>query len=335
MKAMQLRKPGGLDNLYLSELKSGTPSAGEIKVRVHASSLNYHDYIVAKGGMPYVKDGLIPMSDGAGVVMSVGEGVKEFLPGDRVVSTFFPDWEGGEPSNLKVTALPGDRIDGYACEEVVVPSHYFLKAPKSYSHAEAATLTCAGLTAWRALVVEGGLKAGDIVLTQGTGGVSIFALQIAKMFGATVIATSSSDAKIERLKSMGADHVINYKTNPEWGKEALSITADQGVDHVVEIGGAGTLNQSITASRMGGHISMIGVLTGFHGEVNTAALMLKQIKLKGITVGSREDLANMIRAVEANQLHPVIDKTFALEELEDAFRYQETNAHFGKICIEF
>src|SRR5690606_5074089 len=335
MKAVQLRKPGGLDNLYLSELDPGKPGPGEILVRVHATSLNYHDYIVCKGGMPYAKDGLVPMSDAGGEVVEVGDGVRALKAGDFVVSAFFPEWEGGEPHPSKLAALPGDRSDGYAREFAVVPAHHFLKAPRGYTHAEAATLTCAGLTAWRALVGEGGLKAGDIVLVQGTGGVAIFALQIAKMFGATVIATSKSDAKIARLKQLGADHVINYQTTPEWGAEANKLTGGRGVDHVVEIGGAGTLGESIKACRMGGHISMIGVLAGVQGAVNTAALMGKQIKLKGIMVGSRDNLRDMIHALEANNMKPIIDRSFPLEQLADAFRYQETNQHFGKICVEW
>lgn len=334
MKAMQLRSPGGLDNLYASELDAGKPGRGEILVRVHASSLNFHDYAVVNG-MLKTRDGVVPMSDGAGYVVEVGEGVTAFKAGDTVVSTFFPDWEGGEATPAKVAALPGERIDGFARELAVVPSHHFVKAPKDFSHAESATLPCAGLTAWRALVVEGGIKAGDTVLVQGTGGVSIFALQIAKMFGATVIATSSSEAKIERLKTLGADHVINYKTTPAWGKAAVAFTEGRGVDHVVEIGGAGTLNESIAAARHGGHVSMIGVLAGMQGDINTAVLMRKQIKLKGITVGSREQLRDFIRAIDVNGLKPVIDRSFELEQLADAFRYQASNAHFGKICVEF
>lgn len=334
MKAIQLRKPGGLDNLYLSEIDPGKPGRGEILVRVHATSLNYHDYSVCTGGLP-ADDGRIPMSDAGGVVVEVGAEVSGFKAGDHVISTFFPDWESGEPSHSKVMALPGDRTDGYAREYCVAPAHHFLHAPKGYSHAQTATLTCAGLTAWRALVVEGNLKAGDTVLVQGTGGVSIFALQIAKMFGATVIATSKSDEKLERLRQLGADHLINYRQVPTWGEKVAELANGRGVDHVVEIGGAGTLNESIKACRMGGHISMIGVLTGFQGPVSTASLMFKQIKLKGIMVGSRDDLRALIRAVEANRLEPVIDRSFAFEQLADAFRYQETNAHFGKICVEY
>lgn len=334
MKAMQLRKPGGVDNLYVADLDIGKPGHGEILVRVHATSLNFHDLAVVRG-MPNTKDGIVPMSDAGGVVFEVGAGVTDHEVGDHVVSAFFPEWEAGEPTPQKTYAVPGDRTEGYAREYAVVPAHHFLKAPKGYSHAEAATLTCAGLTAWRALVVEGGLKAGDSVLVQGTGGVSIFALQIAKMFGAEVIATSSSDAKIERLKTLGADHVINYKTTPQWGKKAMEIAGGRGVDHVVEIGGAGTLGESIKACRLGGHISMIGVLAGLQGEVSTVALMGKQIKLKGIMVGTRCNLKDFIRAVEINQLKPVIDKSYSLEDLAEAFKYQMSNAHFGKIVVEY
>lgn len=331
-KAMRLKKPGGLDNLRMADVETPAPGPGEITVRLHASSLNYHDYFVVKGMIP-VAEGRIPMSDGAGVVTAVGPQAEEFRVGDAVVSTFFPRWLAGESSLEKLALVPGDRSEGYARESVTAPETHFTRAPKGYTHAEAATLTCAGLTAWRALVVEGGLKAGDTVLVQGTGGVSIFALQFAKLNGACVIATSSSDAKLQRLRAMGADHVVNYKTAPEWGEAARKFTHGRGVDHVVEIGGAGTLAQSIRACRNGGHISLIGVLAGFSAELNTAAIMANQIRLVGITVGSREQQQAMIRAVDANGLKPVIDRSFPLDELADAFRYQESGAHFGKISV--
>jgi NADPH:quinone reductase-like Zn-dependent oxidoreductase len=331
-RAMRLRKPGGLEGLYLSDEDTPSPGPGEIAVRIHASSLNYHDYVVVLGMIP-TTDGRIPMSDGAGIVTAVGEGVREFSVGDHVVSTFFPSWLSGDPSLEKLSLVPGDRNDGYARESVVAPVAHFTRAPKGYSHAEAATLTCAALTAWRALVVEGRMKAGDTVLVQGTGGVSVFALQFAKASGCTVIATSSSDAKLERLKALGADHLINYKSMPEWGRAAQGITAGRGVDHVVEIGGAGTLGESMRACRNGGHISLIGVLAGLQGDVSTAALMSRQIRLIGITVGSREQQQDMIRAIDANGLKPVIDRSFPLEHLADAFRYQASAAHFGKICV--
>jgi NADPH:quinone reductase-like Zn-dependent oxidoreductase len=330
--AIRLRKPAGLDNLYLSESVAPAPQAGEITVRIRASSLNFHDYAVVRGLIP-VAENRIPMSDGAGIVTAVGENLHGIAVGDHVVSTFFPNWLSGRPALEKLALVPGDRSDGYAREEVTAPATHFTKAPVGYSDAEAATLTCAGLTAWRALVVEGQMKAGDTVLVQGTGGVSIFALQFAKASGCTVIATSSSDAKLERLGTLGADHLINYKTTPEWGDAALKVTGGRGVDHVVEIGGAGTLGQSVRATRNGGHISLIGVLAGFQGNVNTAALMGNQIRLIGITVGSRAQQLDMIRAIDANGIRPVIDRSFPLADIADAFRHQESGTHFGKICL--
>lgn len=333
MKAVRLAKPGGLDNLALVDLdEPGAPGAGEIRVRIHASSLNFHDYAVVAGFIP-TDDGRIPMSDGAGIVEAVGDGVDEFTVGDHVVSCFFPPWLNGSPEIGNFVSTPGDGIDGYARERVVTPASWFTRAPQAYSHAEAATLTTAGLTAWRALVVDGGLKAGDSVLVLGTGGVSIFALQLARAMGATVIATSSSDAKLERLRELGAAHTINYKTTEEWGKRVLELTGGRGVDHVVEVGGPGTLPQSIRAGRIGGHIALIGVLTGRAGEVPTALLMAKQQRLQGLIVGSRQHQLEFVRALDAGALKPVIDKTFALAELADAFRYEESGQHFGKICV--
>lgn len=334
MKVVKLAKPGGLDRLQMIDApEPDAPGPGEILVRIHASSLNYHDYGIASGRMP-TEDGRIPMSDGAGVVEAVGAGVTEFAVGDAVVSCFFPLWQDGEPAVADFSTTPGDGVDGYAREKVVRPAGWFTRAPKGLSHAEAATLTTAGLTAWRALVVNGGLKAGDSVLVLGTGGVSIFALQFAKVMGATVIATSSSDAKLERLRGLGADHVINYKTQEDWGARVLDWTGGRGVDHVVEVGGPGTLPQSITACRIGGHIALIGVLTGRAGPVPTAALMARQQRLQGLIVGSRRHQLDMVRAIEATGLKPVIDRTFPLAEIADAFRYEESGAHFGKICLE-
>ena len=335
MKLVRLKAPGGLDRLEVGEESApGEPGPGEIRVRVHASSLNFHDYGVVSGRMP-TEEGRIPMSDGAGIVEAVGEDIEEFAVGDAVVSCFFPTWLDGSARVGDFTTVPGDGVDGYAREQVVRPANWFTHAPKSYSHAEAATLTTAGLTAWRALVVDGGLKAGDTVLVLGTGGVSIFALQIARSMGAQVIATSSSDEKLERLRAMGAAETLNYKTSPEWGPRVRQLTGGRGVDHVIEVGGPGTLPQSIEAVRIGGHISLIGVLTGRAGEVPTAKLMAKQARLQGLIVGSREQQVEMIRGLDASGLRPVIDRTFALENIADAFRHQESGQHFGKICLEF
>lgn len=335
MKVVTLRSPGGLDHLDVGEHQApGEPGPGEIRVRVHASSLNFHDYSVVTGIMP-TEDGRIPMSDGAGVIEAVGEGVEEFKTGDAVVSTFFPHWLDGPARVGDFATTPGDGVDGYAREQVVRPANWFTHAPRGYSHAEAATLTTAGLTAWRALVIDGNLKAGDTVLVLGTGGVSVFALQFAKLMGARVIATSSSDEKVERLKSLGADHTLNYRREPEWGKRVKELTEGRGVDHVIEVGGPGTLPQSIEAVRIGGHISLIGVLTGLGGDVPTAKLMAKQARLQGLIVGSRQNQIEMIRGIEAGGLRPVIDRRFTLGEIADAFRYEESGRHFGKICLEY
>ena len=333
MKAIRLRQPAGLDNLKLEEMATpGDPGPGEIRVRLRASSLNYHDYLVAVGGIP-TPDGRIPMSDGAGEVLALGAGVSEFAVGQKVVSTFFPNWLDGRPVPGGFSAVPGDGTDGYAVEEVVAPATSFTAVPTGYSDAEAATLTCAGVTAWRALVTKGRIKPGDSVLVQGTGGVSIFALQFAKAAGATVVATSSSGEKLERLKAMGADHLINYREQPGWGAKVVKLTGG-GVDHVVEIGGSGTLPESIAAARLGGHISLIGVLSGFGGPVPTAQIMMKQIRLEGITVGTRREQQDMVKAIEASGIRPVIDSHFPLAELAAAFRHQESGRHFGKICVD-
>lgn len=334
MKAIKTGRPPGLDNLQVADIDApGAPGPGELRVRLHANSLNYHDYAVAIGAI-LADRGRILMSDGAGVVEAVGEGVTEFAAGDSVVSVFFPYWESGEAPHGNFSHVPGDGLDGFARESIVAPVSWFTHAPTGWGHAEAATLPCAALTAWRALVVEGGLKAGDSVLILGTGGVAIFALQFAKAMGATAIVTSSSDEKLARAREMGADFTVNYKTDTDWGDTVRKWTGKRGVDHVLEIGGPGTLAQSITATRIGGHISMIGILTGIKGEVPTLALMAKQIKLKGIVVGSRTHQKDMIRALDSTGIRPVIDKTFPLANLADAFRYEETGKHFGKICVE-
>lgn len=333
MRTIQLAKPGGLDRLALTDTAARDPAPGEIRVRVRASSLNFHDYAVVTGMIPAV-DGRVPMSDGAGEVEAIGEGVTEFAVGDRVVSTFFPLWSDGELQAEMREHVPGDSTDGFAREQVTAPVAAFTRAPAGYSDAEAATLTCAGLTAWRALVVNGAMKSGDVVLVQGTGGVSIFALQFAKAAGATVIATSSSDEKLERLRAMGADHLINYKTHPNWGEKARALTGGRGVDHVVEIGGSGTMPQSIAATRVGGHIALIGVLAGISGEVPTVLVMQANQRIIGLTVGARRHQEDMIRAIEANGIRPVIDSHFPLESIADAFRHQESGRHFGKICLD-
>ncbi len=333
MKVAAVKAQGAPDKLVIETRNDPAPGPGEILVRVRASSLNFHDLAVVYGMIP-VADGRIPMSDGAGDVVAVGAGVKAFKPGDQVLSTFFPNWAGGGPALERVMGVPGDHVDGFAAEHVAMPATAFTRIPKGWTLTEAATLPCAALTAWRALIVDAAIRPGSVVLTQGTGGVSIFALQLAKAAGARVVATSSSDEKLARLKDLGADHVINYKTDTNWGRSAAEW-AGQGVDAVIEVGGPGTLNQSITACRIGGHVSLIGVLTGWSGEVMTALQMSKSVAVKGITVGSREDQVNMIAAIEANGIKPVIDSRFPLDDIAGAFAHQRSQKHFGKICLEF
>tara|TARA_R110001599_G_scaffold353883_2_gene602281 strand:- start:7880 stop:8884 length:1005 start_codon:yes stop_codon:yes gene_type:complete len=332
MKVIQVPQPATLDSLKVVERDQPQPGFGEILVRIRASSLNYHDYAVVAGMLP-VDDGRIPMSDGAGEVAALGEGVSAFAVGDKVMSTFFPGWSGGPVSAERTLGVPGDHIDGFAAEYVCMPASAFTPMPRGYTFEEAATLPCAALTAWRALFVENAIRPGTTVLTQGTGGVSIFALQMAKAAGARVISTSSSEAKLTRLTELGADHVINYRDTPEWGAKVLELTQGRGVDAVVEVGGPGTLPQSIAAARVGGHISLIGVLTGWGGEVPTSEAMWKNVTIAGITVGSHDHQRDMTSALEAASFRPVIDSSFALENISDAFKLQESQKHFGKICL--
>ena len=335
MKAIRLMAPGGLDHLTIVDIpEAAAPGPGEITVRLHASSLNYHDYrVMAVPGA--VAAGRIPMSDGAGVVEAVGDGVTAFRPGDHAVSHFFPGWISGEPYLPGFETTPGDGVDGYARERVTVPEAFFTHAPRGWSHAEAATITTAGLTAWRALIVNGGLKAGDSVLVLGTGGVSIAALQLAKAMGATVIATSSSDEKRKRLEELGAAFTLNYRSEPDWGVRVRDWTGGRGVDHVIEVGGPGTLPQSIEAVKVGGHISLIGVLTGRSGDIPTGVMMRKQARLHGLIVGNRTQQQDYVRALEVTGIRPVIDQSFPLEGIADAFRHEESGRHFGKICLEW
>ena len=332
MKVAAVKKPGGLGNLVIENRPDPKPKAGEVLVRVRASSLNYHDFIVVLGGIP-TPDGRIPMSDGAGEVVAVGEGVTKWKTGDKVISLFFPSWQSGQVEAAGFASVPGDGADGFGCELYAGPETAFTRMPKGWTFDEAATLPCAALTAWRGMYVETRTKPGDWVLVQGTGGVSIFALQFAKATGARVIATSSSEAKLEKLRALGADHVINYKENPDWGKKAFELTGGRGVDEVVEIGGPGTMAQSINACRPGGHISLIGVLTGVSGEVPTAALFSRNITLSGITVGSRRQQEDMVDAIDATGFKPVIDSRFPLDQIAAAFAHQASQQHFGKIVL--
>lgn len=331
--AVHLNQPGGLEQLELTELPDpGEPGPGEIRVQINATSLNYHDLAVVTGMIPTANQ-RIPMSDGAGIVEAVGEGVTDYQLGDHVVSTFFPGWLDGPPPVGDFSTVPGDGVDGYARTHVVAPAEHFTPTPKGYTDADSSTLPTAALTAWRALMENGSLRPGEKVLLLGTGGVSIFALQFAKAMGCEVIITSSSDTKLEHAKAMGADHVINYRKEPEWGSKVLELTGGTGVDHTIEVGGPGTLAQSIEATRIGGHIALIGILTGVAGDVPTAKLMGKQQRLQGLVVGSRQQQLDMIEFINEHQIIPVIDRTYPLEELAGAFKHQQDGQHFGKIVV--
>jgi NADPH:quinone reductase-like Zn-dependent oxidoreductase len=267
-------------------------------------------------------------------VLALGEGVTELKVGDAVVSTFWPYWLAGDMTADVRRDMPGEKLDGYAREYACAPAHAFTKAPPGYTHAQAATLPCAGVTAWRGLVVCGKVKPGDTVLIMGSGAVSLFALQFAKAAGARVIATSSSDEKLAKLQSLGADDLINYRSTPNWGEKAKSLTEGRGVDHVMEVGGPATFAQSMAACKLGGHIALIGVLSGFAGEVLIPALFSAQLRVSGISIGSRADQEDMIRAITVNRLKPLIDRSFGLEAITAAFEYYQAQSHFGKISIE-
>lgn len=337
MKAVAVNNPFNLDSVQLTEVKDpGQPGKGEIRVAIKASSLNFHDLMVATGAMP-VEDGRILLSDGAGIVDAVGEGVTAFSVGDSVVSTFFPLWTAGEatPAVGSFSQTPGDGIDGMASEFVVRAESAFTPAPAGWSHEEAATITTSGLTAWRALVVNGRLKAGETVLVQGTGGVSIAALQLAKAMGARVIATSSSDEKLKAVRKLGADETINYRTTPEWGDKVLELTHGLGVDHIVEVGGPATINESLKAVKVGGHIAVIGVLSGTDAALSIFSVLAKQVRIEGLIVGSRQHQIDYVKALELMAQKPVIDKVFSYNRLSEAFAHLQSGAHFGKVCVSW
>jgi len=333
MKQIQLSKPGGLENLKLTDTENPSLKDNEVLLKVHASSLNYHDLMVALGLIP-TEDKRVPLSDAAGEILEVGKDVSKWTIGDKVMSVCFPNWVSGPPK-YDLLSFIGDNQDGYATELISIPESAITKIPNNLNFKEAATLPCAGLTAWRALVDEGRLKSGETVLVQGTGGVSVFALQLAKTFGATVIATSSSEEKLEKLKSLGADHLINYKAHPEWGKEVLKITNNEGVDHVVEVGGAGTFSESVRCTKLAGHIALIGVLSGPSvSEIILPRIFLKQIRLSGIAMANQDSQIAMIDYLEKNEIKPEISDSFDLKDLGAAFQHQIDNKHFGKISID-
>jgi NADPH:quinone reductase-like Zn-dependent oxidoreductase len=334
LKCYEIQGPNGIDGLALVDRPVPKPGAGEVLVRLTAATLNYRDLLTVKGGYgSRQKFPLVPVSDGAGVIETIGAEVREFAPGDRVIGSFFQSWMGGEPSEAKMSAALGGSVDGVLTQYRVFPARALVKTPEHLSDIEAAALPCAGLTAWSAVVKLGSVRPGQIVLVQGTGGVSLFALQFAKMCGARVIATSSSDAKIDRLAMLGADLTLNYRSTPDWGKKAREWSR-HGVDLVVEVGGVGTINESIRATRIGGTIAFIGVLAGPPAsELRLPLMVMQQQRLQGVTVGSVEDLQALADAIAVNRMTPVIDKTFPFDQAREAFAYMASGAHFGKVAI--
>ena len=335
MKFYRFPQADGIDTLALAEADTQRPARGQVLVRMKAASLNYRDLMVASGryGRGTAPPNLVPLSDGAGEVVEIGADVTRVKPGDRVAGIFMQSWLGGEISPEDPPSSLGGAIDGVLSEYMLFDQHGLVHLPAHLSYEEGATLPCAAVTAWNALFAGRPLIAGQSVLVLGTGGVSIFALQLARAAGARVIATSSSDAKLEQARKFGASDGVNYRQHPEWHEQVLALTGGRGVDHVVEVGGAGTLPRSIEAARLGGNLHLIGVLTG--GEINPTPMMRKTLTVRGIYVGSRQMFEAMNRSIELHGIKPVIDSSYPLEGIADAFRHQEAQRHFGKICLEF
>ena len=336
MKVFQVEDAWSMENVRLSTRPDPQPGAGQVRIKMKASALNYRDLLVPSHGYGSRMKALplILLGDGLGVVDSVGEGVTRVTTGDRVCPLLFQSWMSGEPNQRRLSQSLGCELDGTMAEFMVLSEEGVAPAPAHLDDVEAASLPTAAVTAWRALVTEGHTKPGDKILVQGTGGVSLFALQFAKMLGALVIITSSSDEKLARVRAMGADETINYSAVPEWGKRAREIAGGEGVDHVVDVGGQITMPQSLRAVRTGGTISTIGVLSGGVLNVPLGQIVTRHVRLQGITVGSGDDFAQMAKAVAQHKIRPVVSQAFAFEELRVAFDYMSTGKHFGKICIK-
>jgi NADPH:quinone reductase-like Zn-dependent oxidoreductase len=333
MKAYEIQKFGP-DGLALVDRPVPAPGPNQVLVKMQAWSLNYRDWMTVTGRYnPRLRLPQVPLSDGAGEIAAVGSEVKSVKAGDRVTSTFFERWVSGEATDEKARTALGAGRDGVLAEYVVLHEEGIQAMPGHLTYAEAATLPCAALTAWHALVVEGKTKAGDIVLTLGTGGVSIFALQFALLNGARVIVTSGSDEKLTKARQLGASETINYREQPEWGKQARQLAGGRGVDLVVELGGSGTFNQSIAAVRRGGIVSLIGVLAPA-ADANLVPVLMNNIRVQGIFVGNREMFASMNSAIEHHRLHPIIDRTFGFSDVREALDFMGSGRHFGKICIQ-
>lgn len=336
MKALQVQEAFGLENLALVERAEVEPGPGEVHLKMSAASLNYRDLLMVQGLYnPRQALPLIPCSDGVGEVEAVGEGVTRVQKGDRVITLFCQGWISGDPPRDSLRKTLGGPLDGTLAETIVLSEEGIARAPKHLSDVEAATLTCAGLTAWSALSTRAEIGPGDTVLVLGTGGVSVFALQFAQILGAQVIVTSSSDEKLERAKELGAMATLNYVENPHWAKAIKEITEGRGVDLVVEVGGAETLPQSVRALRPGGQISLIGNLSGGVLDFNLIPVFMRGVRIQGILVGHREGFEAMSGAITEHQMRPVVDRVFPWVEARQAFEHQSTARHFGKICLRF
>ncbi len=331
MRLYEMQAATGPDGWKLTERAEPTPGPGQALVKVKAVSLNYRDLALSKN--PRQKFPTVPLSDGAGEVVAVGEGVTRIAVGDRVAANFFLNWHSGEMQGEYHASALGGAVDGMLAEYVALPEQCLVRLPDYLRYEEAATLPCAAVTVWNALFEQSNLQPGDTVLLLGTGGVSIFGLQFAKMVGARVILTSSSEAKRERAAALGADATLNYRTTPDWEKAVWDMTGKRGVDHVLEVGGGGTMEKSLRAARFGGTVSAVGVLTGFEGRIDPFLMVGRSLRVNGIYVGSVEMFTRMLRAMTQNRLQPIIDRVFAFEEAPQALAYLESGAHFGKIVI--
>lgn len=333
MKAFQITQ-FGLEHLEQVDLPEPKPGTREVLVRIHAASLNYRDLMMVRGHYnPRLPLPRIPLSDGAGQVVALGDGVQHVRVGDRVAGVILQHWYDGQPSIEKSRCALADDLDGVLAEYIVLPQDGIVPIPGHLSYEEAATLPCAALTAWNALTEATHLNPGNTVLIQGTGGVSIFALQFAKLLGARVLGISSSDEKLEGARMLGLDAGLNYKQTPEWSKWVKDHTGGEGVDLIVEVGGSATLNESMKSIRIGGTIAQIGVLSGIEEKLSIVRILMRQIRIAGIFVGSRRMFEDMNRAISLHELHPVVGKVFPFLETLEAYRYMEEAGHFGKIVI--
>jgi len=337
MKAYQITKDYSIETLKQVEKNNIKLLPNEILIQIKAVSLNYRDLLVIKGVDKWKPPiGRIPVSDGVGIVVETGNQVTEVAVNDRVAGLFFPNWMDGKLSSEKlVNSLGGNANDGMLQEYVILKENEVIKVPDYLTNEEAATLPCAAITAWHGLMEKGNVKAGDSVLIQGTGGVSLFSMQFALAAGAEVILLSGSDDKLERAKKLGVNHLINYKSVPKWENEVMKITNGIGAKHIVEVVGSDHINKSIEAVALDGTISVIGIMNGLTGNINTAQLMSKQIKLQGINVGSKEMFLRMNNALEVKKIHPIIDSAFLFQDTIDAFKKLESGSHFGKLVITF